>query len=244
MSSAAPRRRVALVLAAAAMIVAGCSGSGEAVVTVVETTVIAPVIPSSTRPSPTTPATTSTAAPTSTTASTEKKPSPPASSTSRSGKRTGPATLVQATADPDIDGPDDGPACKAAPQYSDEAPTGLRQDVVEGWKAVRAKAKAQGIPLCLNDGKRSRAQQLAIYDEYVRDYGTQTADELVLTPDKSAHVAGYAVDVQPAQGYQWLQQSDGKYGFCRTYDNEAWHFEYAKAYITDGCPPRLPKPER
>ena len=36
----------------------------------------------------------------------------------------------------------------------------------------------------------------------------------------------------------------GSYGFCRIYDNEAWHFEYNPAYRVAGCPKRLPKPER
>lgn len=147
-------------------------------------------------------------------------------------------------ADPDTPGPDTGPACTADHAYVNEAPTGLRSDVITAWKAVVLAGKSKGITVCLNDGKRSRAQQLAQYEEYVEQYGKEVADQLVLPPNKSAHVIGIAVDVQPAEAYQWLQSTKGALGFCRIYDNEAWHFEYNPAYRTQGCPARLPQPPR
>jgi LAS superfamily LD-carboxypeptidase LdcB len=116
--------------------------------------------------------------------------------------------------------------------------------VLVAWKAVVKAGKARTITVCLNDGKRSRAQQLAQYQAYVEQYGKAVADQLVLQPNKSAHVIGIAVDVQPARAYQWLQATRGSYGFCRIYDNEAWHFEYNPAYRVAGCPKRLPRPER
>ena len=108
--------------------------------------------------------------------------------------------------------------------------------------AVKKYARTQGVALCLNDGKRSTAQQLALYDDYVKEYGRAAADVYVLPPGKSAHVKGYAVDVQPAAAYQWLQGTKGARGWCRIYDNEPWHFEYARSYQRTGCPARLPKP--
>ena len=148
------------------------------------------------------------------------------------------------TADLDAAGPDDGPPCAVDPQYSDEAPTGLRPDVLTAWKSVRAAAGREGVTLCLNDGKRSTAQQLALYDDYVQQFGKAAADVYVLPPEKSAHVKGYAVDVQPAAAYQWLQATKGAQGWCRIYDNEPWHFEYSRSYLTAGCPARLPQPVR
>lgn len=148
------------------------------------------------------------------------------------------------TADPDAPGPERGPACPVDPQYSDEAPTGLRTDVLAAWVAVKKYAASRQVVLCLNDGKRSAAQQLALYDEYVQQYGKAAADVYVLPPDKSAHVEGYAVDVQPATAYRWLQASGGARGWCRIYDNEPWHFEYSGRYRTTGCPARLPGPVR
>ncbi len=149
-----------------------------------------------------------------------------------------------APANPDTPGPESGPECPGYPKYVDEKPTGLRSDVVTAWRHAVNVAAGKGITMCLNDGKRSRGQQQAQYDEYVREYGTQVADELVLPPSKSAHVVGIAVDVQPAAAYRWLQSTDGSLGFCRIYDNEAWHFEYNPDYRTTGCPSRLPEPER
>jgi LAS superfamily LD-carboxypeptidase LdcB len=149
-----------------------------------------------------------------------------------------------APADPDTPGPVTGPPCPADHAYVDEAPTGMRSDVILAWKAVVRAGKAKKIIVCLNDGKRSRAQQQAQYDAYVKQYGKAVANQLVLPPNKSAHVIGIAVDVQPAKAYQWLQSTKGALGFCRIYDNEAWHFEFNPAYRVDGCPARLPKPER
>jgi hypothetical protein len=149
-----------------------------------------------------------------------------------------------APADPDTPGPETGPVCAANHSYVDEKPTGLRSDVITAWHRAVSRAAAQGITLCLNDGKRSRAQQQAQYDAYVQEYGKQVADPLVLQPNKSAHVVGIAVDVQPATAYRWLQSTDGSLGFCRIYDNEAWHFEFNPTYRSTGCPARLPEPER
>jgi LAS superfamily LD-carboxypeptidase LdcB len=116
--------------------------------------------------------------------------------------------------------------------------------VIAGWQKATKTAAAAGITLCLNDGKRSRAQQQAQFDDYAEQYGEQVAEQLVLPPNKSAHVVGIAIDVQPADGYRWLQNTAGSLGFCRMYDNEPWHFEFNPAYTHTGCPDRLPEPPR
>ncbi len=116
--------------------------------------------------------------------------------------------------------------------------------MLTAWVAVEKYARGQGVALCLNDGKRSTAQQLALYDDYVKRFGRAAANVYVLPPAKSAHVKGYAVDVQPEKAYQWLQATRGTRGWCRIYDNEPWHFEYSLRYQTVGCPARLPKPVR
>ncbi len=145
-------------------------------------------------------------------------------------------------ADPDAPGDDAGEPCPSDPQYFDEQPTGLRADVAAAWQSAVARAATIGVRLCLNDGKRSRAQQQATYDDYVAQFGTAMANDYVLPPDKSAHVLGYAIDVQPHAGYTWLQGTSGSLGFCRTYDNEVWHFEYDPAFMTGGCPARAAHP--
>jgi len=188
--------------------------------------------------------------------STESASTTASTSTRRSSKSTatlGPSTdadgkpvvaywLGNPPADPDTPGPEGGPTCKADSQYVNESTTGLQPDVAKAWEAAVATAKRAGITLCLNDGKRSRAQQLAQFAQYEEQYGKDVAEQLVLPPDRSAHVLGVAVDAQPQAGWQWLQQTKGSLGFCRRYDNEGWHFEYAPQFKTAGCPERLPKP--
>ena len=133
-------------------------------------------------------------------------------------------------ADPDAPGVDDAGPCEVDGRYVDEDPVGLRADVAAAWLAADAQAAVEGITMCLNDGKRSRAQQQATYDDYVQQYGADLAATYVLPPDKSAHVLGLAIDVQPYAAYTWLEGTAGALGFCRIYDNEAWHFEYADAF--------------
>ncbi len=147
-----------------------------------------------------------------------------------------------APADPDLPGDEGGPRCKGSEQYADEQPIGMRADAAAAWTAVDTVAKAAGVNLCLADGKRSRKQQQQTYDDYVEQYGPEMAAQYVLPPEKSAHVLGLAVDVQPYAAYTWLEGTRGALGWCRIYDNEAWHFEYDAAYPAGGCPARLPHP--
>jgi len=151
-------------------------------------------------------------------------------------------TTAADAVDPDAVGDDHGKPCPADPRYVDEAPIGLRPDVAAAWAAATKTARAAGIVVCLNDGKRSRAQQQATFDNYVRQFGAAMARQYVLPPAKSAHVLGFAVDVQPYAAYTWLERTGGALGFCRRYDNEAWHFEFDEAYRSSGCPARLPRP--
>ena len=154
------------------------------------------------------------------------------------------ATLdaARATADLDAPGDDNGAACPTDPQYVNEQPTGLQPDIAAAWQTALSEAAAVGVTLCLEDGKRSRTQQQATYDDYVKQYGQAMADEYVLSPEKSAHVLGLAIDVQPLEGHNWLEQTAGSLGLCRTYDNETWHFEYDAIFATQGCPTRMAHP--
>ena len=147
----------------------------------------------------------------------------------------------QATFDLDaVVGPISGATCPVDKQYTDEQPTGLRDDVLAAYSSLRAKATEQKVTLCLQDGKRSTRQQQAQFDDYVQRYGSlEQARKYVLPPDESMHVKGIAVDVQPLSAAGWVERSAGAYGWCRRYENEPWHFEYDPAY-TKGCPALRP----
>lgn len=191
---------------------------------------------------------------TTTTTSSGGSSSTPGSSTGTTGsKTTGSSTGTASTfdplslpddqpADPDTPGPDNGKKCATNDAYVDEDPTGLEPNLILAWRAVEKAANADGVVVCLNDGKRSRAQQQATFDEYVAQYGEEVAKQYVLPPDKSAHVIGNAIDVQPAAAFNWLMKTDGAFGLCRIYDNELWHFEFKKSYASTGCPALLPNP--
>lgn len=151
-----------------------------------------------------------------------------------------PATSERDVDIADVDGPTTGPPCPIDQKYQDRQPTGMRPEAVRAWQRVRAEATRQGVTLCLHDGKRSAAQQQREFNRQASRYGEDEAARRVLPPEKSMHVQGLAVDVQPKTSAGWLEQTAGKYGWCRRYDNEYWHFEYNANYPTAGCPARQP----
>jgi len=141
----------------------------------------------------------------------------------------------------DIPGPETGPVCPLDKRYVDEQPEGLRRDVSAAFTKLRTEAGAQGVQLCVQDGKRSVAQQEREFAAAVRKFGNEElASKYVLPPDKSMHVKGIAVDVQPLASAGWVTEHGRALGWCRRYENEPWHFEYNANYAADGCPALLP----
>jgi D-alanyl-D-alanine dipeptidase len=49
-------------------------------------------------------------------------------------------------------------------------------------------------------------------------------------------VSGQAIDVGPRAGAQWLETNGNRWGLCRIYENEWWHFELATV-PSMVCPP-------
>lgn len=106
-------------------------------------------------------------------------------------------------------------------------------------QATRA-AGEDGVTLRLNAGWRSRALQQRLLDEATKRYGSRAvALKWVATPERSKHVTGEAVDVAGAAAAAWLQRNGRAWGLCRTYANEAWHFELATR-PGGTCPPMRP----
>ena len=125
------------------------------------------------------------------------------------------------------------------PAEPSPTPTALDPVLADRFAAAQAAAGAAGVPLTLTSGWRSAAEQEALVDEALATYGSaQEAHRWVLPPEKSAHVAGLAVDVGPMEGALWLGERAEDFGLCRTYDNEWWHFEPMPADA--GCPAPLP----
>ncbi|OAI39976.1 hypothetical protein AYO38_01200 [bacterium SCGC AG-212-C10] len=89
-------------------------------------------------------------------------------------------------------------------------------------------AARDGVELRVTSGWRSDRYQQALMDEAIAKYGSEVkARRWVATPEQSTHVTGDAVDVGPAEAYEWLGEHGAEYGLCRAYANEPWHFELA-----------------
>ena len=119
----------------------------------------------------------------------------------------------------------------------EEPPRGLDPIVRERFDAAVSAAAGKGVEMWINSGWRSAQEQQAIFDDAVATHGSaREAARWVLPPERSAHVQGTAIDVGPAAGAAWLAKRSAKFGLCRVYSNEPWHFE---PLVEPGgkCPP-------
>ena len=109
-------------------------------------------------------------------------------------------------------------------------------------------AARDGIAIVVNSGWRSRQYQMRLLRDAVAKYGSEkAAARWVASPDTSSHVSGDAVDVGPSDAAAWLSKHGAKYGLCRIYRNEPWHYELrreARKANDDGCPPMYADPRR
>ncbi|MGW4366429.1 M15 family metallopeptidase [Nocardia takedensis] len=117
---------------------------------------------------------------------------------------------------------------------------GLIAPLALAYSLAEDSAHAQGVPLYLNSGYRTWAEQQQLWEDGIATYGSpDAARRWVLPPEESSHVAGEAIDVGPEAGAQWLETHGNRWGLCRTFINEWWHFEIAT--VPGGaCPPMLP----
>lgn len=101
-------------------------------------------------------------------------------------------------------------------------------------------AAVDGVSMTITSGWRSPEFQQQLLDDAVQTYGSlAAARQFVQTPELSKHVVGQAVDVGGVGADQWLVTNGSRYGLCRIYANEIWHFELA-ADALGACPPLLP----
>jgi D-alanyl-D-alanine carboxypeptidase len=101
-------------------------------------------------------------------------------------------------------------------------------------------AAADGITMTITSGWRSPEFQQRLLDDAVKTYGSlAAARQYVQTPQMSKHVIGEAVDVGGVGADKWLIANGSRFGLCRIYANEVWHFELATD-ASGKCPPLLP----
>ncbi|MFK4084201.1 D-alanyl-D-alanine carboxypeptidase family protein [Kribbella sp. NPDC020789] len=123
-------------------------------------------------------------------------------------------------------------------EYGEESINGLSPKLRARLKKAMVAARADGVTIRINSGRRSAAKQQRLFDAAIKKYGSyREATRWVLPPSKSAHVQGKAVDIKPAAAMTWLDKNGWRFGICRRYDNEPWHFEALTSPGTK-CPPR------
>jgi len=119
----------------------------------------------------------------------------------------------------------------------------LNRFVTNRFLAAQSEARKEGINLVVTSGFRTAARQAYLFDRAVEKYGSaKEASKWVLPPDKSHHPDGIALDINypgDPEDTKWLELNGYKYGLCRVYKNEWWHFE---PVIAPGeiCPALVP----
>ncbi|WP_439028807.1 M15 family metallopeptidase [Gordonia terrae] len=127
------------------------------------------------------------------------------------------------------------PTAHAAPSTA-----GLDPVLRTAYDQASNTARAQGVPLWITSGTRSDAEQRQLWRDAIATYGSPgAARRWVLPAEESPHVQGKAVDVGPREGAAWLERTGSRWGLCRTFANEWWHFEVATVPGVP-CPPMWP----
>ena len=97
------------------------------------------------------------------------------------------------------------------------------------FDAARAFAAADGVNLYISSGFRTLDRQDILFADAVKKYGSETeAAKWVLPARNSHHPQGLAIDVNypgDRAGALWLEKNGSRFGLCRVYANEWWHFE-------------------
>jgi LAS superfamily LD-carboxypeptidase LdcB len=122
-------------------------------------------------------------------------------------------------------------------------PNELDQQLMYRFKAAQAAAKKEGQIIYIVSGYRTLSRQKTLFANAVRRYGSiEEASKWVAPPLVSHHPWGTAIDVNyPDEpiGAGWLEIHGYRFGLCRVFENEWWHFE---PIIAPGwkCPALVP----
>jgi hypothetical protein len=95
--------------------------------------------------------------------------------------------------------------------------------------AAQAAAKKEGVSLEITSGYRSLSRQKYLFAQAIKKYGSyEKAAQWVAPAEVSHHPLGLAIDVnypKDQTSAKWLEINGYKFGLCRTFKNEWWHFE-------------------
>lgn len=107
-------------------------------------------------------------------------------------------------------------------------------------KIAQLMGQKEGYELRITSGWRSVEYQKKLFNNAIKENGSVAeASKWVLPPEYSMHPWGLAVDINykigRPEGAKWLEDNGYKFGLCRRYENEWWHFEPLVA-PGDKCP--------
>src|SRR5580765_6815533 len=139
----------------------------------------------------------------------------------------------------------DGAVPDGTTVFDDEVPgvANLDRALLAALRRAARDASTHEVEFFVDSGWRSPRYQERLLDEAVSKYGSEKeADRWVATPKTSAHVAGQAVDIGPADATAWLSEHGAEYGLCQIYVNEPWHYELRPEAVDRGCPPMYADP--
>ena len=136
-------------------------------------------------------------------------------------------TLTESTCPPEFLFLGDGPLTEITNARGEVAE--LHPLLATRFSVAQSFARADGVGLSLTSGFRSLARQQMLFDREVVIRGSESeAAKWVLPPKFSNHPRGLAIDVNYPDGRTealWLERNGSRFGLCRVYANEWWHFE-------------------
>ena len=125
----------------------------------------------------------------------------------------------------------------------------LRPAAAAAWRAMIARARADGVAIIPISGFRTAAYQDLLFRKAVAKYGSEeNAVRWVARPGQSEHQTGLAIDLGEAENpkadveasfeetraFQWLQKNAAAFGFELSYPRnnsrgvnyEPWHWRF------------------
>jgi len=135
--------------------------------------------------------------------------------------------LTEPSCPPDFIFLGDGPLAEITDASGEVAE--LHPLLLTRFSVAQSFARADGVELSLTSGFRSLSRQQMLFDREVVIRGSESeAAKWVLPPKFSHHPRGLAIDVNYPYGRAealWLERNGSRFGLCRVYSNEWWHFE-------------------
>jgi len=128
--------------------------------------------------------------------------------------------------------------------FDDEIPGVAHLDpaLLGALRKAATDAAHDGVKFYVNSGWRSPKYQNQLLREAVFRYGSiERAARWVATAHTSPHVSAVAIDIGH-DATAWLSKHGARYGLCRIYINEPWHYELRPKAIDHGCPSMYANP--